>query len=163
MKKRKFLNSVNNKKYLSKYDYYSFFWYQYHKLFFRSLIFRGNKLWAFKFLSELKYNLKVRELVDPFWVFLVAVMKISPEVLLFPKKRGGGLQWIPLPISLKKQYTFTIKWVIKLLKDKFRTLNINIVSDILINAIYDKGFAIEKKESVHAIADLNRHLVRFFR
>lgn len=43
-----------------------------------------------------------------FWVFLIALMKITPEVLLFPKKRGGGVQLVPLPISERKQYTFGV-------------------------------------------------------
>lgn len=150
-------------KYSSKYQYYPFIWYQYHRLFFRSLIFKGNKLWAFKFLCDLKFELKMHEGIEPFWIFLVALMKIAPEVLLFPKKRGGGLQWVPLPISEKKQYTFAIKWVIKLLKDKFRVVKISTVVDVLVGAVYGKGLAIEKKDSIHAVADLNRHLVRFFR
>jgi hypothetical protein len=35
-------------------------------------------------------------------------MKITPEVLLFPKKRGGGVQLVPLPISERKQFTFGV-------------------------------------------------------
>jgi ribosomal protein S7 len=111
----------------------------------------------------LKYELKIHEGLEPFWIFLVALMKVTPEVLLFPKKRGGGLQWIPLPISERKQYTFAIKWIIKLLKDKFRVIKIQQVVEVLVGAIYGNGLAIEKKNSVHAIADMNRHLVRFFR
>jgi len=34
----------------------------------------------------------MHEGLEPFWVFLVALLKVTPEVLLFPKKRGGGLQ-----------------------------------------------------------------------
>jgi len=157
------MNKKSLLKYNSKYSYYPYTWYQYHHLFFQSLIFKGKKLWSFKFLLDLKYELKIREGVEPFWVFLVALMKISPEVLLFPKKRGGGLQWLPLPISEKKQYTFSIKWVIKLLKDKFRVIKMSTLVELLINSVYGKGLAIEKKNSVYAIADLNRHLVRFFR
>lgn len=61
----------------------------YHNLFYRSLIFKGKKLWAFNFLCNLKYELKIKENIEPFWIFLVALIKISPEVLLFPKKRGS--------------------------------------------------------------------------
>lgn len=68
-----------------------------------------------------------------------------------------------MPISEKKQYTFAIKWIVKLLKDKYRVIKMPILVELLIGAVYGKGLAIEKKDSVHAIADLNRHLVRFFR
>jgi ribosomal protein S7 len=98
-----------NQKYNVKFDYYSYFWYRYHRIFFRSLIFRGRKLWAFRFFINLKYELKKRELIDPFWVFLISLMKITPDLLLFPLKLGGVLQGVPLPISERKQYTFSIK------------------------------------------------------
>lgn len=35
-------------------------------------------------------------------------MKITPEVLLFPKKLGGVTQGVPLPIGERKQYTFAV-------------------------------------------------------
>jgi len=57
----------------------------------------------------LKSELKKRELVDPFWIFLIGLMKITPEVLLIPRKIGGKIQGVPLPISERKQYTFAVK------------------------------------------------------
>lgn len=55
-----------NQRYSKKYDYYSYYSYRYHRLFFRSLIFRGRKLWAFNFLVNLKLELKLKEKVEPF-------------------------------------------------------------------------------------------------
>jgi len=134
-----------NKKYLKNYNYNSYIYYRYYRLFFHSLIFKGNKLWAFKFLIELRYLIKKQELVDPFWVILIAFMKITPDIILFPKKLGGVIQGVPLSIGERKQYTFAVKWVVKLLKDKFRIITLKQVVEILISAIYDKGLAIEKK------------------
>jgi len=105
----------------------------------------------------------MHENVEPFWIFIIALMKITPEVLLFPKKRGGGIQLVPLPINESKQYTFGVKWVIKLLRDKNRIVTLSSLTDTLIQAIYNKGISIEKKESVYSISDTNRHLARFFR
>lgn len=107
LKKRAYMLD-RNQKYSNKYDYYPYIWYRYHRLFFHSLITRGRKLWAFDFFSSLKQELKLRENIDPFWIFLIALMKITPEVLLFPKKRGGGVQLVPLAITERKQYTFAV-------------------------------------------------------
>lgn len=90
-------------------------------------------------------------------------MKITPEVLLFPIKRGGGIQLVPLPITERKQYTFGVKWVIKLLRDKNRIVTISSLSDALIMAVYNKGVSIEKRDSVNTIANMNRHMARFFK
>jgi len=134
-----------NSKYLRRFDYYSYLYFRYQKLFFGSLIFRGRKLWAFKFFLDLKFELKQCEGVEPFWVFLIAMMKITPELLLFPKKLGGIIHWVPLPIGERKQYTFAVKWVIKLLRDKYKSITLKNITETLIQAIYNKGDSFEKK------------------
>jgi hypothetical protein len=60
-------------------------------------------------LLQVKFQLKQREQIDPFWLFLVAVLKLLPEVLLFPKKLGGRIQGVPLPITERKQLSFFTK------------------------------------------------------
>lgn len=55
-----------NTKYNLKYNYFSYMSQRYFSLFFHSLIFRGRKLWAFNFLIKLKFELKKKEMVDPF-------------------------------------------------------------------------------------------------
>jgi len=158
-------NSIFNKneKFLKKYEYYSYLWYRYHRLFFKSLIFKGRKLWAFNFFINLKYELKLQEKIDPFWTFIIALMKITPEVMLFPKKLGGVIHWVPLPIGERKKYTFAVRWVIKLVRDKNRIITIKNLTESLISAIYNRGISIEKKLSVYKTAGTNRHLVKFFK
>lgn len=107
MKKNIFIFD-KNRLYSKKYDYNSYIWYRSHKLFFGSLIFKGKKIWAFNFFLNLKAELKKREQIDPFWLLLISFMKIMPEIMLFPRKLGGRVQGVPLPISERKQYTFVI-------------------------------------------------------
>jgi len=148
--------------YSIKYDYAMYLWYRSSRLFFQSLIFKGRKLWAFQFFLNLKYELKKRELIEPFWLFLIGFMKLMPDILLFPRKLGGRIQGIPLPISERKQYTFTIKWLIKLIHDKQR-VTITSLADSLISAIYEQGLAFEQKLAVYKISTDNRHLLKFLK
>lgn len=97
-----------NQKYSRRFDYFDYFAYRYHRLFFRSLIFRGRKLWAFNFLLNLKYELKIREKIEPFWVFLISLLKITPDLIAFPLKLGGSVQSVPMPITERKQFTFAV-------------------------------------------------------
>jgi hypothetical protein len=53
--------------------------------------------------------------------------------------------------------------VIKLLKDKYRILNINIVISILINSLRNEGLSIEKKKKIHKEAIRNRYLIRYLK
>lgn len=145
------------------YNFYLQLWFNYHKLFFCSLISKGKKIKAFNTFLKIKNVLKTKEDYDPSLVFLVALIKITPVVILRPFKTSGVVHGVPLPITYKKQFTFACKWVIKLLKDSFRSVSPNDVADLLVSSIYDKGLAIKRREDVYKAAYLNRHLLKFFK
>jgi ribosomal protein S7 len=86
-----------------------YYWFKYHQLFFHSLIWRGRKLFAFNFFIKVKQELKLREESDPSLVLFVALLKITPEVILFPQRRAGVVHMVPMPITIKKQITYSIK------------------------------------------------------
>lgn len=137
--------------------------YRYHRLFFGSLIQRGRKLWAFAFLIDLKSKLKKRLLLDPNKILHSALLKITPQLLLIPKKIGSTTYGVPVYIGLRKQLTFAVKWVIKLLRDKYRRLRVEDVSESLIGSLFNKGLSFEKKMEVYKTAEENRHLLRYIR
>lgn len=81
------------------YNFFVYFFFRYHRIFFGSLIFQGRKLWAFNFLNNLKFQLKLKEKLEPNLVFFFSLVKITPNVLLFPFKIGGKVEGVPLAIS----------------------------------------------------------------
>jgi small subunit ribosomal protein S7 len=107
--------------------------------------------------------LKKNEGIDPLFIFFVAITNIAPEVLLFPLKKAGIINQVPMPISNKKQIIFSTKWIIKLLKDKYSILNLKSVSDLLIDSLHNNGYAIDKKRAAHLLAKNNRYLLKFFK
>jgi ribosomal protein S7 len=143
--------------------FFLFHFYRYHKIFFCSLIFKGNKLWAFTFFNKLKLILKLKFKKDPNFLFLISMCQITPSVLLFPFKIGGKIQGVPLPISWRKKWTFATKWVIKLLRDKLRLINLNDLSLLLSLAIFGKGLALKKKNSYNISGSKNRYLMKYFK
>ena len=112
---------------------------------------------------KIKQGLKSKELYDPYILFLVAMMKITPDIIFLSVKLGGSSQGVPMPINEKKRIVFGVKWVLKLLKDKYNVINVPSVVDVLISTIYDKGISLEKKRSVYKLGSLNRHLLKFFK
>jgi len=52
---------------------------------------------------EIKQGLKLKEGVDPYMLFLVSMMKISPDILFSPVKLGGATHGIPMPVTEKKK------------------------------------------------------------
>ena len=68
-----------------------------------------------------------------------------------------------MPITMRKQIIFATKWVIKLLKDKYRIISITTISDLLSDAIYIEGPAIDQRKKVEAEATRNRYLTKYFK
>ena len=152
-----------NLAYSERFDYYSYISFRYHRLFFKSLIFKGNKLRAFNIYCQVKFKIKLREQTNPFWAILMAFLNIAPNFMVYPIKLGGQIQKVPLPITPRKQYTFAVKWVVKALKEKYGFFTVTKLTDILISAIYGRGLSMDKKKAVYESSIVNRHLIKFFK
>lgn len=142
--------------------YYWQMWFKYHTAFFGNLIFKGNKIKAFNNFLKIKQLLKRKEMSDPYYIFLISMMKITPEVFFTTVKLGGGNYSVPMPITEKKKIVFAIKWALKLLRDKYKVLKIDLVSNLLVDALYGEGLAMEQKKALYKIATRRRHLLKFF-
>ena len=59
----------------------------------------GLKLRAFNFFLKVKKGLKVNEKFDPSFLFLIAMLKITPLLILKPVKIGGATYSVPFPIN----------------------------------------------------------------
>lgn len=144
-------------------DLYSHLWFRYHNLLFGRLISKGKKILAFNKFIQLKKILKAKESLDPFLIFLVAMIKVTPVIFLRPLKLGASMHGVPVPIKEKKQITFAIKWVAESAKGIRRTISVSNLANNLILSLYDKGPIIEKKVGTYKIGGLNRHLLRFYK
>jgi ribosomal protein S7 len=145
------------------YDKYEYLSFRYNQLFLRSLIRHGCKLRACRYYSELRYRLKCFDGRNPDRVLLHALIEITPCLVLMPIRLGGIVQGVPFSIKENKCYTYAVKWVIKLLRDKYRRLDITLLTETLVGAIQGTGASMEKKREVYLTAMKNRHLLRFFR
>src|SRR3546814_2431241 len=59
-------------------------------VFLGSLIFNGKKLKAFNNFLKIKQGLKLKEFFDPYIIFLVSMMKITPDISFLSLKLGGA-------------------------------------------------------------------------
>lgn len=123
------------------------------------MISSGLKLRAFNNFILIKQGLKRRESLDPYKLFLVSMMRVTPNIYLLPLRLGGRSVGVPLPITEKKKVTLGVRFVIKLLRDKGGHLSVNSIVDILVASLYGRGPAIERKQAVYKTGSLNRHLL----
>jgi len=74
-----------------------------YSFFFGSLIFSGYKLSGFNRFLKIKQGLKLIDILDPYKLFLISMMKVTPNIYLLPLKLGGRSVGVPLPITEKKK------------------------------------------------------------
>jgi ribosomal protein S7 len=96
------------------------------------------KLRTINIFFSLKYQLKLRENEDPYLIFLISMLNISPQI--FPKKLwvAGANRVLAFPIYLKKQIFLGIRWLLQYCKDN-KNLNLEKLINILIESLYNKG------------------------
>lgn len=145
------------------YNYLNFYIYRYNRIFLGFLIKRGRKIWAYNFMRKLKYKLKNIEKYDPSLVFFFSLVKIAPAVLLCPYKWGGKLEGVPLPISSNKKMTFSMKWTVKLLREKWDRLDLDNIAKTLIEGIYDKGYSYKTKMQYQYSGIKNKFLIKYYK
>jgi ribosomal protein S7 len=144
-------------------NHYWYLFYSYYSTLFGSFIFRGGKLRAFNFLVRIREGIKIKECVDWNLVFLVSMLNITPKVDLFLLRMGGGNKKVPLPISESKQISLAVKLLKSLSKSNKRTVNVDIMVNLISESLYNKGDAVQKNLDAHSLAILNRYLIRYFK
>jgi len=145
------------------YNILNFYIYRYHRIFLGFLIKRGRKIWAYNFMRKLKYNLKLKEKFDPSLILFFSLVKIAPAVLLCPYKWGGSIEGVPLPISANKKMTFSLKWTIKLLREKWNRLAMDDLVKSLVEALYEKGISYKTRMYYQNSSIKNRFLIKYYK
>ena len=69
----------------------------------------GRKAKAFTFLGRIKEALKAREFVDVYYSFLVAMLQITPAVLILQQRLGSAVEGAPFPLNASRKTTFAVK------------------------------------------------------
>lgn len=90
-------------------NFYEYLWFCYHSKFFGSLISHGRKTTAFHFLLRFKELLKAKEFFDIYYLFLIAMMRITPSLVIRFRRMGAAMKGVPFPLSAPKKITFAVK------------------------------------------------------
>ena len=125
-----------------------------------SLISKGNRAKAVKKYALLQHELKLQTQIEAYKVLYISLLKISPILNIKFKKASGKLY--PIPNGLmneNKRVTYSIKWAVKLLRDKSKTRNIHMkqLANLLIQSMSNTGDIIMHKKKWQEAALANRH------
>ena len=121
-------------------------------------------IWELIFRSSLpgakliKKRVKDKEEID---VFVQAVENAKPLIEVRSKRVGGATYQVPMQVKSNRQQTLAFRWIIGAARDKKgRPMHLKL-ADELVAAYNREGAAMEKRETVHKMADANKAFAHF--
>ncbi|CAG2110186.1 unnamed protein product [Medioppia subpectinata] len=96
---------------------------------------------------------------DPLVIFHTAIANCRPMIITRPIKRGGATYQVPYPLKVKESEDMAMRWIIHAVRDRpkpRKTFFPEVMAKELIDAFYNEGKVVKKKQDVHRVCDANR-------
>ena len=124
----------------------------------------GKKSVAQKILKDTFEELNRRGEKDPMKTFERALENATPNMEAKPRRIGGSIYQIPTEVPAKRQQTLSIRWILQGARARKGEPMYKGLAFELIEAANERGFAFNKKEEAHKMAQANKafaHLARY--
>ena len=97
--------------------------------------------------------------LDPLVIFHKAVQNCLPLLITKPVKRGGATYQVPYPLKPREQLILGMKWIRDIIRERPKPRTTHFPEELskeLIDAYYNEGKAVRKKQDVHKLAEANK-------
>jgi len=126
------------------------------------LMYDGKKSVALKVFYDAMDLVERRLPNDPsLEVFNRALENVKPVIEVRSKRVGGATYQVPMQVNKTRQQTLSIRWVLKVTREKKGRPMAVKLADELIAAYNREGAAISIRENVHRMADANKAFAHF--
>ena len=130
--------------------------------FINSLMWSGKKTVAqrifYQAMDQIKKRVKDKEEIE---VFNQAIDNAKPMIEVRSKRVGGATYQVPMQVKSTRQQTLAFRWIIGAARGKKgRPMHLKL-ADELVGAFNREGAAMEKRETVHKMADANKAFAHF--
>ena len=130
--------------------------------FINSLMWSGKKSVAqrvfYQAMDQIKKRVKDKEEIE---VFNQAIDNAKPMIEVRSKRVGGATYQVPMQVKSNRQQTLAFRWIIGAARGKKgRPMHLKL-ADELVAAFNREGAAMEKRETVHKMADANKAFAHF--
>lgn len=101
---------------------------------------------------------------DPLGTFEKAIQKSTPTMEVRPRRVGGAIYQIPVEVNQKRQGSLPIRWILAGARTKKGQPMFKRLATELMDSAAEQGYAFNKKEDVHKMAQANKafaHLARY--
>ncbi len=124
----------------------------------------GKKSLARRILRDTFDEMHRRGEADPLATFEKALQKATPTMEVRPRRVGGSIYQIPVEVKPQRQGTLPIRWLLAGARSKKGQPMYKRLATELIDCASEQGFAFNKREDVHKMAQANKafaHLARY--
>jgi len=108
--------------------------------------------------------LKAKTQKDPLEVYDTAISNITPKMEVRSRRVGGAAYQVPMPVRTHRASSLAVRWLVMEAKKRpsteYHTFADKLAAEIL-DAINNQGGAIQKKITVHKMADANKAFAHF--
>lgn len=124
----------------------------------------GKKTIAQQILKDTFDELNRKGEKTPLKTFQVAIDNVKPTMEVKAKRIGGAVYQIPLEVSTKRQQSLSIRWILVGARKRKGMPMYKRLALELLEASNQNGFAFNRKEETHKMAQANKafaHLARY--
>lgn len=98
---------------------------------------------------------------DPLAVFHQGLDNVKPLVETRSRRVGGATYQVPVEVRTERQIGLAMKWLIDFARGKKGRPMEEKLADEIIDAYYNRGAAVKKKDEVHRMAEANRAFAHY--
>ncbi len=124
--------------------------------FINCLMWQGKKSIARKIFGESLEIIKTRTKEPPLEVFNKALLNVTPQIEVRPKRVGGSVYQVPVEVNPKRQQALSIRWILTAARARKGVPMAHKLALELLDASSDQGAAIKKKQDVLKMAQANK-------
>ena len=93
---------------------------------------------------------------DPVGLFHQAVANVKPMVEVRSRRVGGATYQVPVEVRSDRQQVLAIRWLIGAARARSEATMMSRLSGELLDAAFQRGAAVKKREDTHRMADANK-------
>lgn len=122
----------------------------------------GKRITAQKAVYKMLENIKEKTgNPNPLEVFDMSLKNASPTMEVRSRRVGGANYQVPREVRAERRLQLAMRWIITAARDKKGTPIDKALSDELMAAYNNEGFAIKKRDDTHKMAEANKAFAHF--
>lgn len=101
---------------------------------------------------------------DPIEILQLAIENVEPTKKVRPRRVGGASYLVPVPVKGNQRQSLAIRWLIEAANARsnaeYKTFSKKLAAELLAAAV-GKGGSVEKKHTIHKVAEANKAFAHF--